>query len=182
MPICKKCNQRFPNRIILDGKEKFLNSRSYCLTCSPIGINMGYDLRKRSTDESYKKITDDINVIECKICNRHYPRKKRNNLECSTCRSNYTRYKHKKKAIDILGGKCNICNEMDNDVLQFHHKNPEEKSFTLSGGWGNKDWKLLKEEIDKCILLCANCHIKLHRKNIQKIFDYFEKKVDKVKI
>jgi hypothetical protein len=34
MAICRKCGEHFPNRIYIDGKERVLNSRKYCLICS----------------------------------------------------------------------------------------------------------------------------------------------------
>jgi hypothetical protein len=37
MNICLKCNNSFPNRTIIEGKERTLNKRKYCLDCSPFG-------------------------------------------------------------------------------------------------------------------------------------------------
>lgn len=173
MPTCKKCNNNFPNRIIIDGKEKYLNSRSYCLICSPLGSDLGYDLRKRATDENYKTLFNSLDSLICPICEREFPRKRKCNRVCSTCRMNYVRYVQRQKGIDILGGKCSNCDEADCEVLQFHHKNPAEKEFTLSANWANKDWDKLEKEINKCELLCSNCHIKLHRKDINKIIEFF---------
>jgi hypothetical protein len=44
--------------------------------------------------------------------------------------------------------------------LEFHHLDPNEKDFSIGG----KSWSLerLKKEVDKCILICANCHRELH--------------------
>lgn len=51
------------------------------------------------------------------------------------------------------------CGLDDFRVLDFHHRNPLEKSFEIStkatGGWGIKT---LLKEIEKCDVLCANCH------------------------
>ena len=46
-------------------------------------------------------------------------------------------------------------------ALQFHHKNSKEKDFII-GNVANKSWDSIKREIQKCILLCANCHIIKH--------------------
>jgi hypothetical protein len=66
--------------------------------------------------------------------------------------------KRKEMAVDYKGGKCVRCGyDKHPAALQFHHTNPEEKS----ANWGklkSKSWKKITEEIDKCILLCANCH------------------------
>jgi len=173
MPICKNCNIKFPRKIIEDGKKKDLSSRSYCLTCSPRGENFGYDLRKRSTDEKYKDLYKSENSIVCKICNRHYPRKKKNNLVCGTCRTG-CRYKNKQRGIDLLGAKCVKCLTEDREVLTFHHTNPNEKSFDLSANWSSINWNKVELEIKKCVLLCYNCHMKEHKKDLAALINFYE--------
>lgn len=61
--------------------------------------------------------------------------------------------------------KCSRCPENHPACLDFHHVNPKEKEFTIGSivGDGNKS-KLLKE-IEKCIVLCSNCHRKEHWNN-----------------
>jgi len=58
---------------------------------------------------------------------------------------------------------CEHCGESDIRCLQFHHKDPTQKDNTICNaarlGWSNKR---IKKEIDKCIVLCANCHAKIH--------------------
>lgn len=67
----------------------------------------------------------------------------------------------KQRLIDYKGGKCQICgyNRCIN-ALEFHHINPKEKDFTISGG--TKSFNTLKLEVDKCILVCSNCHREIH--------------------
>jgi len=59
-----------------------------------------------------------------------------------------------------LGGKCSICNYNKNlTSLTFHHLKPEEKSFPIDlRAFANRKHKLLMEEINKCQLVCRNCH------------------------
>ena|SRR6187551_1173148 len=68
------------------------------------------------------------------------------------------RRKVKRLLIEAAGGKCQVCGYDKCDAaLQFHHRNPEEKSFAISA----KQFIALEkglEEIKKCDLLCANCH------------------------
>ena len=70
----------------------------------------------------------------------------------------------KNKKINLVnykGGKCQLCGyKKCVEALSFHHLNPLEKDFTISG----KSWSYqrLKNEVDKCILLCNNCHIEVH--------------------
>lgn len=59
------------------------------------------------------------------------------------------------------GGKCVKCGyNKCIEALQFHHLNPKEKDFTISGK--SLSFERLRLEADKCILLCANCHIETH--------------------
>lgn len=69
------------------------------------------------------------------------------------------------KAINYLGGKCGVCGEDDIYVLDFHHENSTEKEFQISLVGIHKSWDKIKEEIEKCNLLCRNCHIKVHFSN-----------------
>lgn len=64
--------------------------------------------------------------------------------------------------IDELGGGCSICGYNKNySALHFHHIG--DKSFPLDiRNIGNRSLKSLREELSKCILLCANCHAEEH--------------------
>ena len=67
----------------------------------------------------------------------------------------------KNQIVEYKGGKCEICGyNKCIEALEFHHLNPEEKDFTISGG--TKGFEKLKPEIDKCILVCSNCHREIH--------------------
>ncbi len=59
--------------------------------------------------------------------------------------------------------KCKMCGENETAVLQFHHVHPEDKGFTIGGNNWCKSWKTLQTEIDKCVVVCANCHLLLHQ-------------------
>ena len=71
------------------------------------------------------------------------------------------RQRTKEKAVEYKGGKCSRC-EYNKCIraLDFHHIDPSRKDFTVSRV--SRSWKAIKAELDKCILLCANCHRELH--------------------
>lgn len=72
------------------------------------------------------------------------------------------RRKRKKDIIYIMGDKCCICGyNKCQSALELHHLNPEEKDFTI-GQTLNKDLKIILKELQKCILVCANCHREIH--------------------
>jgi len=62
------------------------------------------------------------------------------------------------KCIEYKGGKCIKCGyKKCISALHFHHKNRHNKLFDISKRL-TKTWEHLKDELDKCDLLCANCH------------------------
>lgn len=67
----------------------------------------------------------------------------------------------KVKAINLLGGKCQRCKSNNIFVLTFHHKDNGDKvddmAYLLSMRWS----RVIKE-LEKCELLCYNCHMELH--------------------
>ena len=71
------------------------------------------------------------------------------------------RYIKKIKSINYLGGKCLICGEENIFKLTFHHRDTNEKEFELSD-YNNIRWSKLKSELDKCDVLCQNCHREFH--------------------
>jgi len=66
----------------------------------------------------------------------------------------------RKKAIEYKGGKCEHCGyDKFIGALEFHHTDPSKKD---PNGLKKFSFESLKKEIDKCILLCANCHREEH--------------------
>ncbi len=72
--------------------------------------------------------------------------------------------RRKKEIIQLLGGKCSRCGYNKNlSALTFHHKDPKNKKFKLDiRSLSNRKYVFIEKEIDKCILLCHNCHAELH--------------------
>lgn len=68
------------------------------------------------------------------------------------------RIERKYASVQLLGGKCSRCGyNKCYRALQFHHIDPSKKLFGLCDGH-TRSWEKHKEELMKCILLCANCH------------------------
>ena len=95
----------------------------------------------------------------CRLCkNQFKDYQKRGRTRCGSCNTKIRRFRAKAAAIKLLGGKCEICGWRGNQAaLQFHHKNKSAKEFTI-GNVANKSWELIQKEVEKCALLCANCH------------------------
>lgn len=80
---------------------------------------------------------------------------------CRQCSGKYTHLRLKKvklRAIEYLGGKCHHCSGVfHRAAYDFHHKDPMQKDFV----WNKlqkRSWKAIQSELDRCLLLCANCH------------------------
>lgn len=72
----------------------------------------------------------------------------------------YQRKRHAKRkawALELLGGKCAHCGTTED--LQFDHIDRHTKLFEVSVGFGKYSIKRLENELSKCQLLCASCHI-----------------------
>lgn len=115
---------------------------------------------------------------ECKICRREYQKKHYSipeNKKKASARSrkwykirdgrgtnNQHYQKMKCRAVEYKGGKCCVCGyDKCTAAMDFHHLDPTVKEYNL-GYVLHLIWDKLKAELDKCILVCANCHRELH--------------------
>lgn len=58
--------------------------------------------------------------------------------------------------------QCTECGVVDFRVLDFHHNGTGDKDFNISEFYGRVGFDKLKQEIKKCVPLCANCHRIVH--------------------
>lgn len=125
-----------------------------------------------------------MNRIEFKYCKKHglteFFLRKDGNYRCKKCSVESVDKRRKQLRHEIVlykGGKCEICgyNKCES-ALEFHHLNPDEKDFQLSGN--TRSLEKMKKEVDKCILVCANCHREIHDKINQKKRDDSNKKYE----
>lgn len=74
--------------------------------------------------------------------------------------------RNKRRAIIYKGGCCLVCGYARcQQVMNFHHLDKQTKDFAISGAV--RSWEKTKAELDKCVLLCANCHGEVHADLIQ---------------
>lgn len=83
--------------------------------------------------------------------------------KCSTEAVQRRRLKVKKLCIEYKGGKCQQCGYDKCDAaLEFHHMDPTQKDFGIASRGHTRSFERIKIELDKCIMLCANCHREEH--------------------
>ena len=169
MKICKQCGNQFKTRVVLEsGEVKNLGSRKFCLTCSPWGFH--------NTAVIPPTITNNIDTKCCSKCGKEKSKSKSEfyvrrgktlRPVCKECHNEYDKTKGlalKLAAVEYKGGKCSVCGYCKyTGALDFHHLDPKQKDFNISKNLHSKpSIESIKEELDKCILLCANCHRELH--------------------
>lgn len=157
------CGESFLLYPIINGKRQKNQNRKHCYTCSPFGA------RRNAFFEGQKQDKTGFRVCSC--CNKSKELNDKNytlnrpKRVCRKCESDRTieRQKAQKiKWIEYKGGRCQRCGyKKCVRSLHFHHADPTKKDFTL-GKYRSRSWALLKKELDKCILVCANCHGEIH--------------------
>src|ERR1044072_4247109 len=84
---------------------------------------------------------------------------------CKTCFNRYCIQRWIRRKLDAIaykGGRCQRCSyDRHYAALEFHHRDPSAKDVQ----WSKlrlRSWKAILAELDKCDLLCANCHREVH--------------------
>lgn len=166
MKTCERCNRKFgifwTNPVT--GKKHNLSSRKYCLLCSPFGLHNTCNLNEtknvisrkcprcnkvKSLDEFYKRRGKDGSSTYCKQCTSNQCLERQRRL--------------KLLAVAYLGSCCKLCGyNKCIAALDFHHTDPSEKDFSISDNFKHRSFEVIRPELDKCILVCSNCHRELH--------------------
>jgi DNA-binding CsgD family transcriptional regulator len=140
-------------------------------------VNLGTTIKKMSDDviELVKEYYKNHTAAECaakfkvsEVTIKKYADLKRIKLNDEERKKNKYQYvksfrqRGKEKLVKYKGGKCEKCG-YDKCIwaLDFHHKNPDEKDFTISN-YQHLKMEILYKEVDKCILVCSNCHREIH--------------------
>ena len=96
----------------------------------------------------------------CKVCERTYKRSYYDRNKAEYVLKNKKQWNRLKSIIQENKTCCVFCGESEKICLDFHHLN--DKKFLMSQGHKTGSIKKIMEEIAKCIILCSNCHRKLH--------------------
>lgn len=110
-----------------------------------------------------KKFSVSKNFIK-KFCNKTKIKKTKEERRKSSSNAVIKRRrKVKEMSIDYKGGKCLTCGyNKHQSALEFHHIDPKEKDFSIGSNGYCYSWDKIKKELDKCILVCSNCHREIH--------------------
>lgn len=105
---------------------------------------------------------------ECPVhgLTEHRGRADSTSARCIQCQRDYFNNRRKdlkEKAVEYKGGECAMCGLVSDiiDVYDFHHEDSTKKEHTI-GHMLAYPWSSVVAELDKCMLLCANCHRIVH--------------------
>ncbi len=170
--ICAKCGVRMPATMRINGVRKILSSRKYCLECSPYKYHNTKQLE--ITEREASPLPDSKYCPSCKITKpicafyKKGPRRPHASY-CKSC-ANYMaqqrQVKAKQKAVEYKGGACQKCEYASStEALEFHHRDQKEKEIGISK-LRSASWGRVVKELDKCDLLCINCHREEHAQQL----------------
>jgi len=120
------------------------NSTKFCFKCKE--IKSVKDFYKRKSKSRYDEYAG-----YCKKCSNEYHTKRVKEVKI--------------KMVHHKGGECIRCHLKLEDshycVFEFHHKDPSEKDIKFNKIKYQK-WETIEKELNKCDLLCSNCHRLTH--------------------
>ncbi len=121
--------------------------------------------------ECRKKASDSYNKLERVREGRAQDREAESYKLKNNVRVKLKTARTKLQAIEYKGGKCEHCGyDKCAAAMDFHHLDPDQKDFSLSQ-YRTRSFEDIKPELDKCILLCSNCHRELHAEESKQILE-----------
>jgi hypothetical protein len=153
MKFCANCNSNFETTVVIRGKSYNLRTRRHCLECIPFKFKKKSGSRNGATGKCIRCYKDSVYVRGPGVWQG----------VCNTCWTANKRRVMKDQALKYLGGKCEFCGyDRCATALEFHHRNPVEKLFSITFNNYRPFDAEMRKELDKCALCCANCHREIH--------------------
>jgi hypothetical protein len=153
-------------------KEELKKCILLCANCSRVrNVSKIKSKVKKNNDCVLDNTSAHQQCFKCKIDKNlkdFYFRKSRGNYStiCKICSDNYNSIRQvdfKNKYLNLMGGKCIDCNKtFESCQYDFHHLRDKDHNWnTLK----RQSEETIKKELEKCVLLCSNCHRERHHKN-----------------
>ncbi len=172
MVKCIYCNKYFKRRTEINGVKVDTNRKIACLDCKPFKKRILHTCLKCNNlipkfgiyEDKIRNLRKRKYCLDCVPFGKSINRQYNNRNPLKGTKSSEKRLELKIKIVEYLNGKCKICGYDKNyTALVPHHRDPQSKKFSFGGKI--MPWDKIKEELDKCDLLCANCHAELHNPN-----------------
>lgn len=141
--------------------------------CSDVRCKKCYNVIEPTFTYDDEVFVTDRKRVYCYVCSPYVPYGgispvEKRNKRALTYKNQRISDKH--EIIMCMGGKCQKCGYNKNlTALELHHIDPYTKDFEINSSTIKELKRLgkLQEELDKCILLCANCHREEHNPDYQ---------------
>jgi hypothetical protein len=144
-----------------------LSSRKIAVHLSVCQATIKHWLKKYGLKTQHNGPGHIYNVAQCIVCGRSTKSQRK---LCPTHYQRLRRYRTKKRAVEILGGKCIKCGWSGRLAgYEFHHIGGD-KSFEI-GNVRGKRWSSIRKELAKCELWCATCHRIFHSKDDEDLME-----------
>jgi hypothetical protein len=189
---CPNCNKKFTTtKTIINSAILHKQKSIYCnKICAFEGRKVSKDTLAQRIIDFYKEHNRVPTFKDFKMSHTYRKRfgnwtnalkyaglyEKRNEIrkEKSKNRNTWERQKNlhlerKKELVKMKGGKCQMCGYQKNyAALVFHHRDPSKKEIALDARClANISTPRLLAEVEKCDLLCSNCHFELHNPHLK---------------
>ena len=123
------------------------------------------NLEKSCEEFLWKNKAKGLRHYQCKECYKETRKRSYDaNKEYYLTKNNKKRKENSEWYNDYKKGKkCIFCGESEPICLDFHHLKEEDKEIEVSKmKFSTYSLSKIKDEIDKCVILCSNCHRKVH--------------------
>lgn len=129
-------------------------------------------VEKPLSEYAFKRRADGVVQSKCKPCYTAYNRKYYNTSDeqRDKQRKRIRAHKNRIKARYFVWKskqKCSLCDESTPECLDLHHIDSTTKDKEIGRMLQDGSWSKLQREIDKCVVVCANCHRKIHAGHLQ---------------
>lgn len=125
----------------------------HCIRC---------DFEKLQEEFAWRDKAKGKRLAHCRSCQaeyhrKHYAENRQKYIERAAARKRWMRDGNRERLLEFLSVKaCADCGETDPVVLEFDHL--RDKKFAISQALRFQSWTSIRHEIEKCEVVCANCH------------------------
>jgi hypothetical protein len=146
--VCSKC------KIEKDESEFYRNGNKLHSRCKICDLEYKKEYDSKNKDKRAKYIAANRERITAK--HREWRKNNPDKVDAMM--------EKRRTQLNSLKTPCVKCGESRPWVIQFHHKNPADKLYNIATTIlnGGRTAENVKEEVDKCVCLCSNCHDEFH--------------------
>lgn len=153
---CSVCGRTMNVKMFYRWKYSKDGLRSQCKECCKVANKQYYDTHSEELVEYQRYyVTNNFDKVA------NYQHKYWEDNKASLKEYNRMSRSAKREFVNGLKTNCVKCGESRKYIIDFHHKNPSEKTFEISDIFRRSEEEVINE-VKKCVCLCRNCHGEFH--------------------